>query len=267
MCGKKKEPSLSKYLGIRKAAYKGLKLWSFYTFLYKNLVLVLQNSLQIKTEILPHLVILVTPCINSQHGTKYYNNTGSWYIFSWHVFSQHILNWYVHPKYIYPWGVGCCLIYWSLVYLLLTNLLPIYFQQVYIYPCCLIYWPLVYSLLIYFQLICLPQIYSPLWSGVNNDWAWRLIYWPSPGPNLGNNCWYIAGDTNPWFIAGNVLSNTSAAAAAFGVTWSAEFASKSQPFSKYRTRWICIFGFFTKSSVKRRGEDEVAPVKNPFSTR
>ena len=25
MCGKKKEPSLSKYLGIRKAAYKGAK--------------------------------------------------------------------------------------------------------------------------------------------------------------------------------------------------------------------------------------------------
>ena len=59
MCGRKKEPSLSKYLGIRKAAYKGLKLWSFYIVLYKNLVLVLQNSLQIKTEILPHLVSTV----------------------------------------------------------------------------------------------------------------------------------------------------------------------------------------------------------------
>ena len=129
--------------------------------------------------------------------------TGHWYISSWQIYSQYIFNRYI-------------------------------------YPCCLIYWPLVYSLLIYFQLICLAQIYSPLWSGVNNDWAWRLIYWPSPGPNLGNNCWYIAGDTNPWFIAGNVLSNTSAAAAAFGVTWSVELASKSQPFSIYRTRWIWI---------------------------
>ena len=221
-----------------------------------------------KTEILPHLVILATPCINSQHGAKYYDNTGSWYIFSWHVFSRHILNWYVQwtlltPNIFTPEEWASYTGHW---YIYSWQIYSRYIFNRYIYPCCLIYWPLVYSLLIYFQLICLAQIYSPLWSGVNNDWAWRLIYWPSPGPNLGNNCWYIAGDTNPWFIAGNVLSNTSAAAAAFGVTWSAEFASKSQPFSKYRTLWICIFGFFTKSSVKRRGEDEVAPVKNPFST-